>query len=307
MGTLVGVSLRGSGAAQLEDVARDVFAEIARLEGILSEWQAESPVSQVNAAAGKQPVVVPPELVEVAELATCAAHATAGAFDPTWAALASCWRFDAVRFRVPSAARIAAARKRVDYRDVVVDANARTLFLRRRGMRLGLGGVAKAYVAERAAELAVDRGARDALVDAGGDLVARSRRTAAHAWQVALRDPRSAAVDWLGTVRLVNQAIATSGDYEHFVDVRGRRYHHLLDPRSGRPARACRSATVVAPSGALADALSTALFVLGPDGLDVVMRAGAVAALVVLPGRGRSSIRARGGIVGPSKGRARNA
>jgi thiamine biosynthesis lipoprotein len=268
MGTLVGVAVRGDDAKVLEGVVRSVFAEMERLEAVLSEWRPDSAVSQVNQSAGKRPVQVPPELIDVMEVAGQVSRASHGAFDCTWAALSEAWRLDEPNFRPPPADTVASARKLVSYRDVVVDVEAQTVFLRRPGMRLGLGGIAKAFIAERAADLAAASGVHHILIDAGGDLVARGRQ-GERPWTVGIRDPRSAS-HLLATLELDDEVIATSGDYEHFVAIEGRRYHHLLDPRTGTPARASRSATVIARNGALAEALSTALFVLGPQGLEIL-------------------------------------
>ena len=279
MGTLVGITVRGNHPDALEDLVRRMFGEIGRLEGILSEWQSESAVSAVNRAAGTSPVGIPAELVEVMQLAQQVAGATSGAFDATWSALARSWAFDAPDFQPPDAKAIAAALGLVDYREVILDASAKTLLLRRPGMRLGLGGVAKAYIAERAADFAVANGVHDVLVDAGGDLVARGRN-GRRKWTVGVRDPRLQG-RLVATAELGDEAMATSGDYEHFAEVNGRRYHHILDPRTGTPASRSRSATVIAPSGALADALATGLFVLGPEGLHIVPAFAGVSALVV--------------------------
>jgi len=279
MGTLVGVTVRGHDRDVLEHTIRRVFAEMERLEAILSEWRPDSAVSRVNQAAGKYPVHVPAELVEVMEVAGQVSRATAGSFDSTWASLSGIWRLDDPTFRPPATDEIAGAKELVDYRDVDLDVEARTLFLKRTGMRLGLGGIAKAYIAERAADLAVASGVKDILIDAGGDVVARGRN-AERPWTVGVRDPRSAS-HLLALFDLGDEVVATSGDYEHFVDVGGRRYHHLLDPRTGYPASASQSATVIAPNGALAEALSTALFVLGPRGLTVLSAFSETAALLV--------------------------
>jgi FAD:protein FMN transferase len=265
MGTLVSIAARDDNPNTLEDGIRRAFAEMERLAALLSEWRPDSAVSRVNLAAGEAPIPVPIELIEVMETAGKVFHATDGTFDATWASLSRIWTFDAPEFRPPTADAVAAARNLVDFRDVVIDRQRQTIFLRRRGMRLGLGGIAKAYIAERGADFAVASGLSHILVDAGGDLVARGRN-GGRPWTVGVRDPRSNA-KLLATVELCEESVATSGDYERFVDVDGQRYHHLLDPRTGVPASASRSATVVAPQGAMAEALSTALFVLGPRAL----------------------------------------
>ena len=170
MGTLVGVTVRGHDRDAIEQAIRVVFAEMERLEGILSEWRSDSAVSRVNQSAGQASVRVPVELVEVMQMARDVSRATEGAFDTTWAALSGLWRFDEPGFRPPA-----------------LDVEAQTLFLRRRGMRLGLGGIAKAYIAERAADLAVASGVGHILIDAGGDVVARGRN-GERPWTAGIRD-----------------------------------------------------------------------------------------------------------------------
>jgi thiamine biosynthesis lipoprotein len=279
MGTVVGVTVVANDGKALEGLVRGVFDEITRLESILSEWRPDSAVSAVNHHAGTIAIRVPTELVEVARVAEQVARATAGAFDCSWAALASSWAFDQQGFRLPDPAMVEAARQLVDYRDVVLDVTALTLLLRRKGMRLGLGGVAKTYIAERAADFALAGGAKQVLIDAGGDLVARGGHRQ-RPWTIGIRHPRVANA-LLAVAEIHDEAIATSGDYEQHVESGGRRYHHLLDPRTGYPASHSQSATVIARDGALADALATGLFVLGPQGLDLVSQFDGVAALVV--------------------------
>ena len=279
MGTLVGVSARGPDQSILEQTIRGAFEEMERLEGILSEWRQDSAVSRVNLAAGEAPVRVPIELIEVIAVACEVSRLTDGAFDATWAPLSDVWKLDEPNFRPPTRDAIARARRLVNYRDVVLDQQGQTAFLRRRGMRLGLGGIAKAYIAERAADFAVAYGVNQILIDAGGDVVARGRN-GERPWTIGVRDPSSPS-RLLATVAIEDEVVTTSGDYEHFVFVDGRRYHHLLDPRTGSPASASRSATVIAPRGALAEALSTALFVIGPGGLGLLSAFPETAALLL--------------------------
>ncbi len=280
MGTLVAVTARGRDPERLEKVVRAMFREMERLEAVLSEWRPDSAIAAVNDAAGRAPVVVPPEVIEVAQVAVAVAGATGGAFDPTWGALADLWRFRDAPPRLPDPGQVAERLRLVDYRDIEVDARAGTLCLRRPGMRLGLGGIAKAYVAERAAGVAAGEGVPDVLVDAGGDVVARGRN-GDRPWTVAVRDPGRPGTA-LATVELHDESVATSGDYESCFMLEGRRYHHLLDPGTGRPAAGVRSVTVIARHAARADALATGLFVLGADrGAEVASTLGDVAALFV--------------------------
>ena len=280
MGTLVAITVRGRDRDLLERLVREMFAEMERLERILSEWDGASALSAINREAGRAPVEVPPELIAVAQTASRVSVATAGAYDSTWLPLADCWRFRGSQHDLPDPRELAARRALVDYREVATDLSKGTVFLRRAGMRLGFGGVAKAYIAERAAEVATRAGIRDVLVDAGGDVVARGTN-GDRPWTVAVRHPRVAGAA-LALVELHDQSIATSGDYESFCVIDGRRYSHILDPRTGYPAGEAQSVTVIAPDGAFADAFSTGLFVLGARrGLDTARAAPDVSALIV--------------------------
>lgn len=280
MATVVSISARGCDAAALESGIAEGFAEMERLAGILSEWDPDSAVSRVNAQAGRAPAPAPPELLDVLEAAQAAARATSGAFDPTWAALADLWKFDGTQTAPPAAAAVRGRLARVDFRKLVVDRAAGTAFLREKGMRLGLGGLAKGYIAAAAADLLVRRGIANCLVAASGDIAARGRN-GARPWTVAVRDPRRPRAA-LATVELRDESISTAGDSERFFVARGRRYHHILDPRTGFPARGTRAVTVVAKSGVWADALDTGLLVLGSRrGLRAVEAQPGVVALFV--------------------------
>lgn len=283
MATLVTVTVRGCAADGLEDRVREAFSEMERLAGILSEWAPDSPVSRINRDAGGAPVQVPRELLDVLEAAVQVSERTAGAFDATWGALGDLWRFDGARPpRLPAAGEVSQRRALVGYRDLVLDRAAGTARLRRPGMRLGLGGIAKGYIAQAAADLLRARGVRDVLVAASGDIAARGRN-GDRPWAVAIRDARDPSGAY-ARVELHDESVSTSGDYERFFVVDGRRYHHLLDPRTGYPATESASVTVIAPDGALADALATGLFVLGPDRAEAVVRGlSKVSALLVDP------------------------
>jgi len=277
MATLVTITVRGCDAEVLEARVRDAFAEMERLASILSEWDPRSATSRLNDNAGIGPVEVPRELEEVLGAAQETSRVTSGAFDATWAALAPLWKFDGKTARLPPAAEVKRLRALVDHRHLVVDREAHTAYLEHRGMRIGLGGIAKGYIAQAAADLLVSRGVRDVLVAASGDIAARGRN-GERPWTVAVRNPEGGV---LATADLHDESISTAGDYERFFVIDGRRYHHILDPRTGYPAHGTRSVTVIAPRGVLADGLDTGLLVMGAErGVKVAASAG-VAALFV--------------------------
>ncbi len=267
----------GSDAAAAADAC---FALFRRLDLELSEWKEGSPLSAVNRAAGEAPVAVPDELFGLVTRAVEIGRETEGAFDISWAALWGLWDFRAAVPSLPEPAAIAARRALVDYRRVLLDPETRTIFLPVAGMKLGLGGIAKGYALERAAVLLGERGFEDFLLVSGGQVYARGTR-AGRPWQVGVRDPRGGRDEVFATLPLAGGSLSTSADNESFFIVDGVRYHHILDPQTGWPAKGLRSATVLAADPTLADALSTAVMVLGKErGLAVAARLGAEALVI---------------------------
>jgi thiamine biosynthesis lipoprotein len=278
LGTLVSVSVASRRPSDALRAIEAAFSAGQALEALFTEFDPSSVVSRINAEAGTRPVVVPSIVFAVLAEGQRVAERTRGAFDLTWAALRPAWNLDAARFAPPSSSRLKELTASVGAGFLELDAERSTAFLNRRGAAIGLGGIAKAAIADQMAFVLRSCGEGHALVEAGGDCCARGKPSQRR-WKVGIRHPRSAGI--MATSLLHDEALVTSGDYERFVTHRGRRYHHILDPRTGAPARHSMSATVIAPTGALADALSTALFVLGPEGLPVVEEFPGVCAIVV--------------------------
>jgi FAD:protein FMN transferase len=282
MGSEVRVTVWTADTAAADTSIGAVFAEFDRLDALLSVWRPGSDVLRINAAAGRAAVPVSPDTRAVLRTAQQVSEWTAGKFDVTFGALADVWRFDHDQDnRVPTPAEITARVALVDYRAVVIDEAAGTVFLSRAGMRLHLGGVGKGYAVDRAVAILRARGFQDFMVQAGGDLFV-SGQAGGRPWRLGINDPRGAPDDPFATVELRDRTLSTSGDYERFFIANGARYHHLLDPDVGAPARGCRSVTIVAGTATLADALSTGVFILGADvGMALVERLPDVDAVIV--------------------------
>ena len=242
MGTAVQVSAEGPDEPALRAAAGEAFAEMARLAAMMSHYEAGSVVSAIGHAAGAHPVAVPGELMQVLRMAQHVSRDTGGAFDATIGALSG-WRFRPDDPALPSQPQIDAQRARVDYRRLVLDERAGTAYLERAGMRLDLGGIAKLYILRAGLRRLGGRCVR-ALVNGGGDVAAWSA-PGAPPWRVGVRDPR-APEKLLGSVHVHRGFVASSGDYERSFVRDGVRYHHILDPRTGRPGRAARGVTLVA-------------------------------------------------------------
>ena len=265
-------------ADRIEEAARIVFEIFRRVDTEMSEWKDSSPLSAVNRNAGLAPTPVPDELRRVIARAIEIGDLTDGAFDPTWAAMWGLWDFNAQQPRVPADAEIAARLALIDYTAVQVDDDAGTVALPRAGMFIGLGGIAKGYALDRAAAALREAGINSFLLSAGGQIVVGDPRVdgpppggAARPWRVGIRDPRGPGDDSFATLDLTNSGISTTGDYERSFMLDGVRYHHVLDPRTGRPSHGVRAVSVVSPDATLADALSTALMILGVErGMELV-------------------------------------
>lgn len=261
MGTLVEIRAEGAVRGDLKRAADAAYREMARLARIMSHYDSSSVVSEINRQAGIRPVPAPPELIEVLKMAREVSRATAGAFDVTVGTLG--WRFDPRDPVIPDADALAARRERVNYRDVILDEARGEVFLRRRGMRLDLGGIAKLYILHAGMNVLRHHGVESALIDGGGDVevmgAARERP-----WRIGIRHPRERDT-LLGVIELRRGFVVSSGDYERYFERRGRRYHHVLDPRTGRPAEGMAHVTLVGRTLEQVNGYSAALMVFGYD------------------------------------------
>ncbi|MES1206781.1 MAG: FAD:protein FMN transferase [Pseudomonadota bacterium] len=268
MGTDVALTAFVADTVRAEQAFVAALAEIKRIERLMTDWewpgQPPSDVLRVNAAAGREAVVVAPETFEVIAKALEMARLSEGAFDITYAAMRGVWKFDQdLEKRIPPAAEIARRRRLIGWRDVTIDAAAKTVKLRRAGMRIGLGGIAKGYAVDRAAAVLRAEGLADFMVQAGGDLYVSGQKGTAN-WMVGVRDPRGGPSDVVAKMPIKDHAFSTAGDYERAFVLSGKRYHHIIDPKTGYPATASRGVTILAPNAFLADALDDAVFILGP-------------------------------------------
>jgi thiamine biosynthesis lipoprotein len=251
---------RGRGRATR--IARAAEAEAVRIEKKFSRFRETSVVSEINRSAGRTPVAVDEETVALIEGALELARLTGGRFDPTVGILRRAWDFK--NARVPSDAELADLLPLVDHRAVSVKHG--TAFLRRPGMELDLGGVGKEYAVDRVAELLVAEGIASAIVNFAGDVRTVGGRGDGRPWSVGVADPRAKDRCRFAVRLLGSGGIATSGDYERGFVKDGVRHHHLLDARTGRPARGLSSVTAVAATAFVAGRFATAAFLLGPTG-----------------------------------------
>lgn len=284
MGTYAQVILVTSDSAAAAPAALAAHASFRHVDSLMSNWTTTSEVARLNREAGAGPTRVEPEVARVITAALRVGRESGGAFDVTVEPLVRAWGFLGGKPRVPTAEEAEAAFRRVGAGQIAFDAATRTLRFANDGVRVDLGGIAKGYAVDRAADALRARGVTDALVDLSGNMAALGAPPGAQAWRIGVRDPRDR-VPHFARLLLRDEAVATSGKYEQFVAADGRTYGHILDPRSGRPAEGLIAVTVVAPDAMTADAWGTALFVLGPAEARRLAAARAdLAAVLVVPG-----------------------
>jgi FAD:protein FMN transferase len=244
----------------------EIFQEFERLEGLLSNWRENSEVQRVNAAAGEHPVRVGTELRDILATARQVSDWSNGKFDVTFGVMSGLWKFDYQNQdgSIPDRGEIARRRQLIDYRQLEVNEQAGTVFLRRKGMVVNLGGIGKGYAVDRARDILRKRGFHDFMIQFGGDLYAAGREGDSP-WRLGIQDPRGPSNRIFATVDVSDSTFSTSGDYARFFIKDGRRYHHILDPATGEPATGCRSVTIITGSATVADGLSTGVFILGPE------------------------------------------
>ena len=240
--------------------------EIRRLESLMTTWSEDSEVSHINQAAGKAPVQVGPETLDVIDKSLWISDRSGGVFDITFEVMHGLWRFDQdLEKRLPDSAAVAARRKLIDYRHIVVDRDKSTVFLNQPSTKISLGGIAKGYAIDKAKEILLAAGIEDFLAQAGGDLYVHGHRADGSSWMAGVRDPRGADGSFFARMPVVDHAFSTAGDYERSFVLDGKRYHHIIDPRTGFPATASRSVTIWAKDAFTADALDDAVFILGVE------------------------------------------
>ena len=286
MGTLVQlrVFVEGEPSAQIDDAVGAkidrAFAEIRRLEGLMTTWRPESEISRVNAAAGRAAVPVSPEVFSVVQESINYSRRSGGAFDISFYALKGLWHFDDdLRPELPNPEEIKRRLPLIGWKQIRLNPKDHTIMLGKPGMAINLGGIGKGYAVDAAVRVLRDLGLRNGMVQAGGDLMLFGSK-AGQPFVAGIRDPRGNAGDYFAVCPVRDHAFSTAGDYERGFVKDGTRYHHILDPRTGYPARAARSVTVYAKDATTADGLDDAILIMGPERgmqlIDSIPDAGAI-------------------------------
>ena len=260
----------------------EAVEEIKRIERLLTTFDERSQTNQINVHAGIAPVEVDQEVFDLIARAQKIANLTQGAFDLSYGSLDKrLWNFDQKMTSLPDPIEMAKSVRLIDYQAIELDSENLTVFLRNKGMRIGFGGIGKGYAADRAKSVLVKHGFQHGVVNASGDMSAWGLNERGLAWQVAIVDPDDPQKT-IAHFDLTNAAVATSGNYEKFVMIAGKKYSHTISPKTGYPIQGIKSVSVFAPVAELADALTTPIAVMGVEvGLDLVNQLNGINCVII--------------------------
>ena len=238
------------------------IAEIIRIEKLISSWDPDSETSLINRNAGIKPVQVSLELYKLIERAKLFSSITDGAFDISYASMDMIWKFDGSMDRMPTPEAVKKSVSKVGYGKIILNAADRTVFLKEKGMKISFGAIGKGYAAEKAKELLISKQVVAGIINASGDLPPWGPQATAAQWLIGIATPlrKDKLFTWLP---VVESSVATSGNYEKYVVINGKRYSHIIDPRTGYPSQGIKSVSIFAKGAEFCDALATAVYIMG--------------------------------------------
>jgi thiamine biosynthesis lipoprotein len=282
MGNRFALGVVSEYSREAEEGLQEAVDEIKRIERLLTTFDEKSQTNQINALAGISPVEVDKEVFDLIYRAQKISHLTQGAFDLSYGSLDKrLWNFDQEMKELPNPMEMANSIRLINFQAIELDSEKQTVFLQNKGMRIGFGGIGKGYAADRAKQLLIRNGFRHGVVNASGDMSAWGLNEKNLPWQVAIVDPDNAQKT-IARFDLKDSAVATSGNYEKFVMIGGKKYSHTINPKTGYPIHGIKSVSVFAPVAELADALTTPIAVMGVEvGLDLVNQLNGVFCVII--------------------------
>lgn len=233
------------------------------LESQISSWQKNSDTYKVNQNSGIKAVKVNPTLFNLVKRSKLISEITGGYFDISFASIDKFWDVNKSYSQVPDSSQIKESVQLIDYTQIELDEVNYTIFLKKKGMKIGFGAIGKGFLADECIKLLKSLGVESAVINAGGDLKVIGKKNDGKKWSVGIIDPDNKS-EYISYLEIENQGIVTSGNYERFIQIKDKKYCHIIDPKTGWPVEGVKSVTVIAASSELADALATTVFVLGP-------------------------------------------
>lgn len=260
----------------------DAVAEIQRIEALLTTFSDNSQTNQINAQAGIAPVSVDRKVFELIRRSLRISELTQGAFDITYGSIdKSLWNFDTHMTSLPDPETARRTVRLINYRNVVLNESEGSVFLKEQGMRIGFGGIGKGYAAEMAKRLLQQKGVESGIVNASGDLTAWGNQPNGQPWTIGIADPNTKNQPF-SFLNISNIAVATSGNYEKYALINGKKYSHTIDPKTGLPVAGIKSVTILSPNAEIADAMATPVTVMGVRvGLDLINQMQGMACIII--------------------------
>ena len=281
MGSRFDISVVAQDSIEANNYIDTAINEISRIEKLISSWDANSQTSEINRQAGIKPVKVDKELFDLIHRAIGISKLTDGAFDISYASMDKLWKFDGSMNFMPSKEKIKASVAKVGFENILLDQDNSTVFLKNEGMKIGFGAIGKGYAADKAKNLLIQKGVKAGIINASGDMNTWGMQPNGEAWKVAITNPMNKNKVF-ALLPITNGAVVTSGNYEKYVEFNGKRYTHIIDPRTGYPSTGIISVTVFAPKAELADALATSVFVMGKEvGLDRINQMSGIECIII--------------------------
>ncbi len=270
MGSRFDITVVANNEAEGNEYIDLAVSEISRIEKMISSWDSLSETSTIIRNAGIKAVEVDKELFDLISRAIKISELTDGAFDISYASMDRIWKFDGTMKKLPTEEEVATSVAKVGYKNIILNTSEQTVFLKNKGMRIGFGALGKGYAADKTKQLLISKGVNAGIINASGDLTTWGKQPDGTSWMIGITNPLNdnKVFSWFP---LDNNAVVTSGNYEKFAVLNGKRYSHIIDPRTGWPASGLTSVTIFAPKAELADALATSVFVMGREtGIDFV-------------------------------------
>ncbi len=256
--------------------------EISRIEQLLTTFKETSETNQVNRLAGIEPVPVSKEMFYLTQRSLKISQLTQGAFDISYGGTDKrLWNFDSTMTSLPDKQTAKELVRLVNYRNIILEERNHSIYLKEKGMRIGFGGIGKGYAAEQAKLLLQQNGVNSGIVNAAGDLTTWGNQPNGDPWTIGIADP-GAAQHPFSYLDITNMAVATSGNYEKFIWVEGKKYSHTIDPKTGLPVTGIKSVTIISPNAELADAMATPVMIMGVHaGIDLINQVKGMVCIII--------------------------
>lgn len=282
MGNRFEITVVDDDASRAAALIEEAVEEIRRIERLLTTFSDDSQTNLINRQAGLAPVAVDKEVFSLIQRSIRISAVTQGAFDITYGSIdKKLWNFDQHMTALPDAATARKLVRLINYRNIILDEKHCTVFLKEKGMRIGFGGIGKGYAAERAKWVLVQKGVQSGVVNAAGDLTAWGYQPNGKPWTIGIADP-NAADHPFSSLAITNMAVATSGSYEKFVMIDGKKYSHTIDPKTGLPVSGIKSVTIICPNAEIADAMATPVMIMGVKvGLNMINQMQQMACIII--------------------------